>query len=95
VTVENCRIQENIGDSTVGEDRGGDHGIAGRSGPRSPRAGTASPGNFWDGIAFIGANAIIEGNHRRSSRPGSHVTAAGEASSGTVAKIANRSPALE
>lgn len=64
VTVENCRIQENIGDSTVvGVTVVGIMGIAGREGSLLTARRNRITRNSWDGIAlYRGASAIIEGN---------------------------------
>ena len=64
VTVENCRILENIGDSTVvAKTVVGIMGIAGRDGSLLTARGNRITRNSWDGVAlYRGASAIIEGN---------------------------------
>lgn len=64
VTIENCLIRDNIGDSTlVAKNVVGIIGIAGREGADLTVRGNRIIRNSWDGIAlYRGAKAVIESN---------------------------------
>jgi len=64
VTIEDCTLENNIGDSTVvAHTKAGIMGIAGREGSHIQISGNRILRNSWDGIAlYRGASATIEGN---------------------------------
>lgn len=64
VTVERCRLRDNVGDSSVvAETVVGVAGVAGREGAELVLFGCEITGNSWDGVAlYRGATATIVGN---------------------------------